>query len=305
MREKLNLFICAGMVRSGTTFMYHNLQKHFQLFVPYRPTDYFGGNNDRGVEWFENLFRDRKSEKYCVDISPCYSLDPGTVDRINAYSSDIAVLFGVRKPSSVAFSLYSQLSFTERLPSFYEFIESHRFLVGKKSLRDSILEASLKGGVLIDTVMAYQRAFGNKLLLYDYELFKKDTCIVLSAIEAFLGLEPFFEKRTYDDIMVNSSARKRFPIFDSIIRNDAFVSLLDSFVPRRLVQITRAKFERMRKPRTEGFMHRLPDNEKLLSYAREAFAEQDRTCASMFTDSQIILGNGKPFEFKTNIFSAC
>lgn len=298
MEDKARLFIVAGMPRSGTSFMYHNLQKHPQLFLPYRKeTAFFGGNYDRGIEWFEKLFEDNRGEKYCVDITPYYSLDPKTAQRILSYSTDVRVVICARKPSSIALSLYTQLAFSEEMPSFSKFTDRHKLLIGRNSSGRCTLEVSLKDGILMDVVLLYREAFGDNLLLLDYELFKRDTCLLLRAIESFLGLDGYFIAGSYDDIVINASSRRSLPFTEKLIRNEGFVSLIGKLLPRRLVQIIRAQFEKLRIPNKSGISS-LPYSGEDSRYAREMFVEQDAACSAIFTDSQLVLGSGRPFQLE-------
>lgn len=295
---KNKLFVIAGMPRSGTTFMYHNLQKHPQLFLPFRKEiGYFGGNYERGERWFQKHFQKIKTEKYYVDITPDYALNQETVQRIKDYSDDVFVVLGIRKPSEVALSLYYQLSFSEKMPPFKDFVNRYTFLIGWEKLKGAYLRVSLKEGVLLETMKIYQKTFADQLLLYDYELFKKNTFIVLTAIEIFLGLDPYFTTDNYDDIIINANNRNTLPYIEVLIRNEILVSLIGKILPRNIVHLIRSYFDKARQP-VECAAYKPIYSEEELACANELFSEQDAEYQSMFSDSKLIIGSGYPFDLK-------
>ena len=73
--KKPKTFVVAGMPRAGTTFMYYFMQQHPEIFAPVRKeVNYFSFFYDKGEEWYHNLFKEMKQEKYGMDISPVYFL---------------------------------------------------------------------------------------------------------------------------------------------------------------------------------------------------------------------------------------
>ncbi len=103
---RLRLFVVAGMPRSGTTFLYHNLQKHPALFLPFRKeSNYFFVNYARGVEWYRSLYRKITPDQVGGDISPFYFMDQRAIPRIAEFSPDVKVILAVREPAAPACSV--------------------------------------------------------------------------------------------------------------------------------------------------------------------------------------------------------
>ena len=63
--------IMVGMSRAGTSFMYHNLQKPPQIFVPARKElCYFAQNFSNKQEWYESFFSEKFKLVKKKDILP-------------------------------------------------------------------------------------------------------------------------------------------------------------------------------------------------------------------------------------------
>ena len=176
------MFIIPGMPRCGTTFLYHNLRKHPHLFLAFmKESNYFSVNYGRGRSWFESLFLDRKPEQLAGDISPYYFLDDDSVERIATFGPEVKLILGMRRPSDVALSLYTQMSVTETMPPFEEFVRSYRFPVG-----DDHLEVSLESRLFSRMSAAFLERFGANALIYSFDGFRADRLAVMRGIEQFL-----------------------------------------------------------------------------------------------------------------------
>ena len=54
-----NHVVMVGMSRAGTSFMYHNLQKHPGLFLPSRKEiGYFAHHHNQGQSWYKEFYTD-------------------------------------------------------------------------------------------------------------------------------------------------------------------------------------------------------------------------------------------------------
>ena len=206
----LPLFVVPGMPRAGTTFLYHYLQGHPSILLPFRKEiDYF---NDlyrfKGREWYESLYSDMEVGQIAGDISPACWYEPRVIEYIKAYNRDAKVILSLRDPAEFAISLYVQ-----KQTSHYDLPDSFgRFL-------DEGYESRLTkdGGAVYfrfnesefgEKVARYREAFGENLLLYDFGFFRHNQLTVLRAIEDFLGLPPHFDEsnfETFRDIAAETS----------------------------------------------------------------------------------------------------
>ena len=113
------------MPRTGTTFLYNHLSKHPQVFLPYRKEiDFYIFNQDKGIKWYESLYKGSKKDEVCGDISPLYFLDIECIPKIKAYNSDAKIILGIRNLSEYAYSLYQQIQmYSFSMPTFHEFVK--------------------------------------------------------------------------------------------------------------------------------------------------------------------------------------
>ena len=300
--EKLPIFIIPGMSRTGTTFLYHNLQKHPAIILPYRKeTNYFGGNYHRGVDWYHDLYRGMAptplggfiSPYYFGDISPYYFVQEETIQRISAYNPAAKVILAVREPAEWAISVYNQVSsYARRVPPFEQFIQGYRFRIAKTRVA-----LQLAGGLVSRMIHNYRSAFGDNLLIYDFALFRRDPLFVLRVIEQFLGLEPYFEAGNFDDVVINAANRRNFKLLTSVLTNESLVSALGSAFSRKVIQRFRGWFDIFSSCQP-GDKERLPCTPEIRDAARQAFAADSDTVSALFAESEMQLGSGTPFNLK-------
>ncbi|MEM9024040.1 MAG: sulfotransferase domain-containing protein, partial [Bacteroidota bacterium] len=172
---KKKLFIVAGLPRAGTTFLYFQLQQHPDIFAPVRKeTNYFSVAYDRGMEWYHKLFEGIQHDQLGMDVTPAYSLDPVSIERIKDYDPDIKVIMGIRKPSKLVCSFYDQVnSHSYQVEDFTDFMHHHDWKISGK-----IIPLPFSEGWIGQCIRQWQEAFGDQLLLYDFELLGKQPLVV-------------------------------------------------------------------------------------------------------------------------------
>lgn len=288
---RLRLFIVAGMPRSGTTFLYHNLQKHPALFLPFRKeSNYFAVNYARGTEWYRSLYREITPDQMGGDISPFYFMDQRVIPRIAEFSPDVKVILAIREPAEWAVSLHNQiLGYDRCVPRFEEFIKAYPFKAGRARVPIQIAD-----GLVGRTIEAYRQTFGARLLLYDFALFQRDPLTVLRAIERFLDIPRFFESGNFDNVVINAANRRNIRWLASVMTNDTLLWFLGRMLPRTFIQKARGWVDlASRKQANETETSRDQEN---LEIAKRAFAEDGRTVSSLFEFAEIQLGSGMPFD---------
>lgn len=287
----LRMFVVAGMPRSGTTFLYHNLQKHPALFLPFRKElNYFAVNYARGAEWYRSLYREIAPDQLGGDISPFYFMDQRAIQRIAEFSPDAKVILAVREPAEWAVSLYNQiLTYDRRVPPFEEFINTYPFKAGPTRI-----PLLISDGFVGRMIEAYRRTFGDRLLLYDFALFRRDPLVVLSAIERFLGIPRFFESGNFDNVVINAANRRNIRWLASLMTNDTLLWLLGRMLPRKLIQRTRAWLDLA--SRNKANDTEASRDQENLEIAKGAFREDCRAVSSLFEFAEIQLGSGMPFD---------
>ena len=113
-RGRFPNFLCIGAPRSGTTWLYQNLKKHPQAFVPenkevsfFLPSSY-RSNYYMGIAWYKSLFSfpNDGQIKAWGELTPRYYFNEGTPELIASLIPDIKLIFLLRHPVEMLYSLY-------------------------------------------------------------------------------------------------------------------------------------------------------------------------------------------------------
>jgi hypothetical protein len=285
-----NFFIVAGMPRSGTTFIYHNFQKHPFVFCPFRKeTNFFTVNFSRGINWYQELYKEIQPGQIGLDASPSYFLDPRAVTRIQDLLPHAKIILGIRNPVDFSLSLYNQLitHLLKDRPSFETFIQDYDYPFG-----DQVINIQLSDNFIVSTIDLYRQAFGANLLLYQFDYFQTDPLIVSRSIENHLGLPAYFDETTFDAAVINASNRKNISLVTYILSREKLINTLGAVLPRRLLQKMRLKFDKLSKrgQKPNQISHSLQDQQ----IAQKVFAPQEEVVRALFADHPIILGDGSP-----------
>ena len=198
------LFIVAGMPRTGTTFLYHNFSLHPDVVVPVRKElNLFLRRRSISPVEVAKWFPGSSGQSLLADISPLYFYDLRTIERIQEFDPDTRVIIGVRDPVSFVISQYGQFSsYDAHPPDFREHLKRHAIVVGPVRV-----DFSLEDGVIRKHLAGFIRAFGDRLLLFDFDALQREPLSVLRSIEQFLEIRPHFEHAQLDRRVYNSLGR--------------------------------------------------------------------------------------------------
>lgn len=298
------LFVVPGMPRAGTTFLYHYLQKHPDIFLPYRKEiDYF---NDlyhfKGADWYRSLFAERQSGQICGDLSPASWFDPKTLDYIKEFDPDAKVILSLRDPADFAVSLLRQKRHSHYdLPqSVEEFID-----VGyesKLSERGGSVRFTFSPQFFEEQVARYQDAFGDRLLMYDFSFFQKNQLVTLRAIEKFLGLAPYFNESNFDNLRINASSRRNIKFLYALTTKDWFRDFVEKYMPSAMVRGARGFVDKVSvagEPSSDPSSSTHDPADVLI--AREKLASSRAAFSKMFATAPVRLGDGSSFELETRV----
>ena len=290
---KKKIHIVAGFPRSGTTFLYHNLQKHPSVYVPYRKElAFFAYYHSKGYQWYLNHFKDMKTNQIGFDISSLYLLSRDTIRKIKKFNSSVKMIVSVRDPVEFALSMYAQVnSYSSKPPAFKDFIEEYCF---KRINKNHVFQ--LSNNYIPDTVDMIQNLFGDNLLIYDFTAFTKNPLIILKSIESFVGIKPYFNSHSFDSMKINSSNRKSIKLISTLlVTGDLFPRILRHIFPDNIIRSVRTitnKFS-SNKQSSEKYLH-TPSHIQL---AQEVFADQRNFYLELFKNHEIQLGSGDPFKY--------
>ena len=291
---RARIAVVAGMPRSGTTFLYHTLGAHPAMFVPFiKETDYFSVNHDLGPRWYLGLFREMLPHQVGFDISPSYFVDPSAPDRMLRFNRKVKVVLAVRDPAEFAASLYCHLGNAAwRMPPFEAFIERYEGKFGPSRI---CLE--LRKYTVPKALEAYREAFGDNLLFFSFDLFRKSPLSVLQAVESFVGAPRHFSEGTFENFVVNAAHRRNLRLFGYLMgrlkRTGRFAFITNASL-RRMLQAVRKATDRMSgKGYRPSRIGRYP--QETMRTAEAAFADQRAQIAEIFAAARMQLGSGAPF----------
>jgi hypothetical protein len=284
MNDAPPLFVIAGMPRTGTTSLFHILGGHPGIFQPYRKeVGYFLLNHDRGPEWFRRVYREMGPRQVGLDVTPEYFFSRSAIDRLAAVAPAPRVAIGVRDPNEVAPSLYREYArrrFT--MPPFDEFLR------GFSPRGADTFHFSLAGGDISRRLDDWRAAFGERLLLYDYRLLRRDPIRVLQAMERFLGLAPFFTPATFENLFLNADVRRNSRVVSHVLGRERVIALLHAVVPAAILRrLARAFYEASAAGEPP---------EKAPAPPIPALASDCLTIEGLFAHGGLVLGSGAPFE---------
>jgi len=223
-----------GMPRCGTTFLYHNLGKHPQVFLPFRrKTNYFSLHFKNDESWFFKHFKDLRSNKVGIDTDTLNFFIPGAIERIKEFhpNSGAKYIFIVRNPADWSLSFYKQIStFSSKMPEFYQYLKEGYLLIED----DKEINCEFRDGMLKEKMHSLLDTFGDDILFVDFNELSKDSFVFLKKIEQFFGLDSYFNEANFNNNKINSSNRSSPAIFNRLMRNKWFIYFAN-MLPRKLV----------------------------------------------------------------------
>ena len=108
-------FICIGVQRAGTTWLYECLKEHPEVFVPEtKELHFFNDNYEKGIEFYSNFFEAADPANQVIgELTPNYYHDENALKRIYDVLPNVKIILVLREPVSRAYSHY-QLSSTNQ-----------------------------------------------------------------------------------------------------------------------------------------------------------------------------------------------
>jgi Sulfotransferase domain len=284
-----NHVIVAGMPRSATTYLYHMLQRHPQIFTPYiKEINYFVAKYDRGIDWYAELFKEAEPYQITFDVSPATFLDPEADQRIMQHFPQAKILVMVRDPLEWCLSFHSQFkSFDSSTPSFEEFVRGHTYTHGS-----GMITVRFENDFVPTRIRQMMSRFGDRLLLMSYRITKNSPLQALQIIEQFCGLPPYFSAENVLDMKINASGRRNVRIVSYLLSRDWLVHTVGRLGLGPLAQAARQVFDRYNASRVRTAEELYAPDEIALNNAK--FAQQQAWVDNLFRETLVLVG-GKPF----------
>ena len=212
-------FFVIGVVRSGTTSLFHYLSQHPCIEgSAYDELGFFDDNFHLGLNWYRSLFptkftKNKIEKKYgkflTYDVTPFYIYNPLVVKRILKYFSNSKIIASLRNPIDRAYSNYMiafqdgdiDCSFEDVIQSELDEINQAKTKLNDESfLVDIYYNRILSRGFYADQLKIWYELFPkDQLLMISSEDLANNTNDTLNQIFNFLGLS---------DIKINDTSQK-------------------------------------------------------------------------------------------------
>ena len=205
-----------GVVRSGTTSLYHYLGQHPCIGPSaYDEIGYFDENYHLGINWYKSLFptkftRDKIIKKHgkflTYDVTPFYIYNPLVTRRIFESFPQAKIISNLRNPIDRAYSNYIiMLQDGDTTKTFEEIVKMEMDKIDKSKSKlndesyivDIFYENLLARGFYANQLEVWFEKFQkNQLLMISTEDLAQKTDHVLTKVFEFLDL-PYFKIRDF------------------------------------------------------------------------------------------------------------
>lgn len=216
MRETID-FIGIGAGRAGSTWLWENLQRHPQVFMPEDKELYYfnselpedvnarNPNFGKPVSWYLAKFANARPEQICGEITPVYIWSKSAPAAIHAFNPGIKLLVTIREPVDRLFSdyLYRRQMGMIGPMTFKEFVEKYEFMV----------EWSYFGQFLSTFFSLFPR---EQICVVRFEDIKKRPVEVIDRVVEFLGIDRL--ELPVGKENVNPSGVPVYPLYSRLFR---------------------------------------------------------------------------------------
>lgn len=126
-------FICIGVQKGGTSWLYRQFLAHPQIFVPQtrKEIHFFNEYYERGVDWYEKWFDgagNDKAIKAIGEVTPDYIYFDEVAGRMHHYDPNLKLIVMLRNPVERAYSHYRmvfQSGQGQQYKNFDDFMTRH------------------------------------------------------------------------------------------------------------------------------------------------------------------------------------
>jgi len=280
-----NHAVMIGMSRSGTTYMYHSLSNHPDIFVPARKEiGFFSHHYDKGHEWYKEFFKMASNDKKTIDICGVYFTVEESLERLKQLDESVKFILCFRDPYEWIFSLYEHYTKQFDMPDFSTFLEGHEVKREGTSIKFDFTNSQIS-----KRIEAYREAFGDRLLIYDFAYFNKNQLSVMNTIERFLGVKPFFSNENNITEKINARGAKKISHLYRILHKAGLADFIAKNLPRNLVINIRKYLEKkaVHKVVKENITYSASDMNKI----KTMFLTDHEYYINIFKKSPMIFGN--------------
>lgn len=229
-------FLVVGVEKGGTTWLYAQLKKHPDIFLPdTKEIHFFNRFNSNfvehdyfqfGLEWYQKFFKEYKGQKAIGEITPMYICDPEAPLRIKQTLPNVRLIAMLRDPVQRAYSHYWMAK-----------QKNHTNTATFKEVIDQKEPKFIERGLYYKQLKTYYELFDSKqiMVLFFDEVFK-DPEYWLTQVCRFLGVDATFyqnnasiKERVFEASAYKSAAllNKQISLVHKMRRSKALSSVLD------------------------------------------------------------------------------
>lgn len=217
-QNKPNLFI-VGAPKAGTTFLYHTLKKHPDIFLSeLKETNYFSidaieqqqlfveTENIHSLAEYEKAFEPVTTEKVIGEASVSYLFYPETAQKIHSFNPDATIVVLLRNPVERAYSHYlMDYNFGYVNDDFEKVIDTNY----NHKYADLYYQQYIELGFYDEQIPRYVDLFGSQVKIYLTDQLKEGSKKVLADLFETLGIDEVdLLKKNRNS---NSFKKARFP----------------------------------------------------------------------------------------------
>lgn len=232
-------FIGIGVQRGGTSWLYQCFKEHPQIFMPSKEVHFFDQYYERGVNWYNSLFKVNSEEKVSGEITPDYIFKKDALKRIKEHYPKIKLILILREPFERAYSAVGLLKSKKRYQnaSFEEVIEKEPWVI--------------------------EQSLYHKQLAYLFDLFPKEQVLIfrfediadrplwlLQTVFKFIGVDEKFKPKVFNEKFNIAGTYKVSNIFNL---EKIQTKLNKNIVGRTILKIKKLKI-------IKSLKHRLSDS---------------------------------------------
>ena len=277
------------MPRAGTTFLYHNLELHPRIYVPFRrKTNFFSLHRNQPVAWFLEHFSGMGPDQVGVDTETLHFVDRDNhaLPEIAALNPNAKVMLIVRRPGEWVWSFYKQIqTFDKDMPPFRD------FLTGKYTLVEDgcAIPFNFRDGDIESRIKEVGKIFGKNALILNFDLLASDPLRLLTEIEKFLEIKDCFRSLDISHEKINASDRGHIRLLAYLLRQKWLIGLLKR-LPRGFVLFFRRVYDELGTKFASKSGESTSEAARNIEIAREYFASDENFVEALFKKGDVLHG---------------
>ncbi len=174
-------FVGIGAQRAGTSWLYHALNAHPEIFLPLKEVHFFDEKYEQGTDWYFSLFETEKEHTITGEFTPDYMSEEHAMNRLVEHCPETKILVVLREPFERAYSAYNLYKAHGR---FADMSFEEAILEDKNIVRKSLYSEQIK--------RLFKLFPKENIRIYDFDDVSNDPLKVVQDAYSFLGVDKTF-----------------------------------------------------------------------------------------------------------------